>query len=96
MNKTIVDSFCIPCVAASGALTKANWKDLKVGQIVKVLDDELFPADLLCLKTGLPDNVCYIRTTNLDGESNLKIRRPIDLRGMPGFSDEEKDVRNNL
>jgi magnesium-transporting ATPase (P-type) len=27
-----------------------------------------------------PDGVCYIRTTNLDGESNLKVRRPADLR----------------
>ena len=23
--------------------------------------------------------VCFIKTTNLDGESNLKIRRPVDL-----------------
>ena len=81
-------------LCASGALTNAKWKDLRVGQIVKVMDDELFPADLLCLKTGLPDNLCYIRTTNLDGESNLKIRKPVDLRGMPGFNDEENDVRN--
>ena len=50
-----------------------------MGDIVKVLDDELFPADILCLKTGLPDRVCFIRTTNLDGESNLKIRKPVDL-----------------
>lgn len=25
--------------------------------------------------------VCFIKTTNLDGESNLKIRRPVDLKG---------------
>ena len=24
--------------------------------------------------------VCFIKTTNLDGESNLKIRRPVDLK----------------
>ena len=29
---------------------------------------------------GCLDRVCFIKTTNLDGESNLKIRRPIDLR----------------
>ena len=23
--------------------------------------------------------MCFIKTTNLDGESNLKIRRPVDL-----------------
>lgn len=40
---------------------------------------EAFPADLLCLKVDSPDGVAYIRTTNLDGESNLKVRRPADL-----------------
>ena len=25
--------------------------------------------------------MCFIKTTNLDGESNLKIRRPVDLKG---------------
>ena len=43
-------------------------------------DNELFPADLLCLHSALPDRVCFIKTTNLDGESNLKIRRPLDLK----------------
>ena len=28
----------------------------------------------------LPLQVCFIKTTNLDGESNLKIRRPVDLK----------------
>ena len=32
-----------------------------------VKDDENFPAALLCLYSDLPDNVCFIKTTNLDG-----------------------------
>ena len=48
---------------------------MNVGEIVRVGDEELFPADLLCLASALPDNVCFIRTTNLDGETNLKVRR---------------------
>ena len=48
---------------------------------LEVHDGEDFPADLVCLAVpGAADGVCYIRTTNLDGESNLKIRRPADLR----------------
>ena len=35
--------------------------------MLKVLDDEDFPADLLCLYCCLDDNMCYIKTTNLDG-----------------------------
>ncbi len=30
--------------------------------------------------TGMCVQVCFIKTTNLDGESNLKIRRPVDLK----------------
>jgi hypothetical protein len=26
--------------------------------------------------------VCFIKTTNLDGETNLKIRKPMDLKGV--------------
>ena len=33
----------------------------------QVRDEELFPADLMCLYSELPENVCYIKTTNLDG-----------------------------
>ena len=58
-----------------------QWQDVKVGDIVAVYDDELIPADLLCLQTGSKDGVCYIKTTNLDGESNLKIRRPVQIEG---------------
>lgn len=32
--------------------------------------------------------VCFIKTTNLDGESNLKIRRPVDLGITEGQLDD--------
>ena len=57
-----------------------TWRDVKVGQLLVVKDDELFPADLLCLWSELPERVCFIKTTNLDGETNLKNRRPLDLK----------------
>ena len=56
-------------------------------------DEELFPADLMCLHSELPENVCYIKTTNLDGETNLKIRKPVDLKGLQlGPMAHEKDT----
>ncbi|XP_075494950.1 phospholipid-transporting ATPase 3-like isoform X1 [Primulina tabacum] len=51
------------------------WKKLQVGDIVKVKQDGYFPADLLFLASTNPDGVCYIETANLDGETNLKIRK---------------------
>ena len=63
-----------------GSLKDVTWKDISVGQLLVVRDDELFPADLLCLWSELPEQVCFIKTTNLDGETNLKHRRPLDLK----------------
>lgn len=51
---------------------KQHWRSLKVGQIVKVLCDEFFPADLVLLKSSEPKGLCYVETKNLDGETNLK------------------------
>jgi len=58
---------------------EVEWRDLHVGDVVRVDDGELFPADLVCLHSALEDDVCFIKTTNLDGENNLKIRRPVDV-----------------
>ncbi|XP_057448372.1 phospholipid-transporting ATPase 3-like [Lotus japonicus] len=54
------------------------WKKLQVGDLVKVKQDEFFPADLLFLASTNVDGVCYIETANLDGETNLKIRKALE------------------
>jgi P-type E1-E2 ATPase len=49
--------------------------DLRVGDFVKVKDDEPFPSDLLLIYSGSEDGAfCYVETANLDGETNLKIK----------------------
>ncbi|XP_062200436.1 phospholipid-transporting ATPase 3-like isoform X2 [Phragmites australis] len=55
-----------------------TWKRLQVGDIVKIKQDGYFPADLLFLSSTNPDGVCYIETSNLDGETNLKIRKALE------------------
>ncbi|XP_029021680.1 phospholipid-transporting ATPase VB [Betta splendens] len=54
-----------------------RWKDVRVGDFVKVVCNETIPADLLLLHTSDPDCVCHIETANLDGETNLKQRRAV-------------------
>ncbi|KAI8528438.1 hypothetical protein RHMOL_Rhmol12G0148700 [Rhododendron molle] len=54
------------------------WKNLQVGDVVKVKQDGFFPADLLFLAGTNTDGVCYVETANLDGETNLKIRKALE------------------
>jgi P-type E1-E2 ATPase len=50
------------------------WQEIKVGDIIKVNNEEFLPADLVILSTSDSKGSCYIETKNLDGETNLKIK----------------------
>lgn len=72
------------------------WRDIRVGDFLKVRNRETLPADLLILsvvpaegaRSGGNTGICYVETKNLDGETNLKLREaPQATRSM--FANEE-------
>ncbi|RUS20286.1 hypothetical protein BC937DRAFT_95535 [Endogone sp. FLAS-F59071] len=54
------------------------WEEVRVGDLVYLGNDEAVPADIIILATSEPDGLCYVETQNLDGETNLKIRRSLN------------------
>ncbi|KAI8807714.1 hypothetical protein BJ742DRAFT_895189, partial [Cladochytrium replicatum] len=62
--------------SASDAIWKlGSWQNVKVGDIILLRGNDDIPADVLVLSTSEKDCICYVETKNLDGETNLKIRR---------------------
>lgn len=62
-------------VLTRGEFQQKRWKEIRVGEIVKIEANETIPCDIVLLATGDPTaGVAYVQTINLDGESNLKTR----------------------
>lgn len=56
------------------SFVEVEWRKIQVGDIVLVKDDDFFPADLLVVASSNPNGLCFIETSSLDGEKNLKPR----------------------
>jgi phospholipid-translocating ATPase len=52
---------------------------LKVGDIIKVSHNERVPADLLLLHTTERSGAVFIRTDQLDGETDWKLRKAVSM-----------------
>lgn len=57
-----------------GGWKRFEWKNIYVGDLIKVYKDEFFPADLIILGSSHHEGIAHIQTSSLDGEKNLKPR----------------------
>ena len=54
------------------------WKNIQVGDFIRLYNGDPIPADMVVLSTSDPDGACYVETKNLDGETNLKVRSALN------------------
>lgn len=58
--------------ASSTSFKNRRWKDVNVGDFIRVRANEEVPADIILISCSDAEGNCYIETKNLDGETNLK------------------------
>jgi phospholipid-translocating ATPase len=51
--------------------------NLKVGDIIKINQNERFPTDCILLHTTEKNGTVFIRTDQLDGETDWKLRKAV-------------------
>ncbi|TMW62031.1 hypothetical protein Poli38472_009524 [Pythium oligandrum] len=90
VNHQRVDVFCEPTpsdqsdTAAQSSADSSKptyqsvfWKQLRVGHVIKIHENDLVPADMVLLFSSHEDAEVMCETSSLDGESNLKVRHCI-------------------
>ena len=58
---------------------KEKCKNIRVGNIIKIYKEELIPSDVLIIKSSFKNGLCYMQTSNLDGENELKPRESLQI-----------------
>ena len=54
---------------------KTKWKDIRVGDVIRLNRNEAVPADLALLHVEGQNGIAYFETMALDGETNLKSKQ---------------------
>jgi len=62
-------------VIRNGAVVEVACQDVLCGDIVFVQNMQTFPCDIVLMSSSYQDGHCYVETSNIDGETNLKLRQ---------------------
>lgn len=78
---------------AATSFKNRRWKDVNVGDFIRVRANEGVLADMVIISTSDEDGICYVETKNLDGETNLKTKTCLKSGGL-GHLKHSTDLGN--
>lgn len=64
-------------IIKNGSLKSIKASKVRVGDIIIINAKERVPADLVILSTSEPSGSIFIKTDQLDGETDWKVRRAV-------------------
>lgn len=74
LNPKLQESRALDPTSLATSFKNRRWKDVNVGDFIRVRANEGVPADMVIISTSDDDGICYVETKNLDGETNLKTK----------------------
>ncbi|KAF8975855.1 hypothetical protein BGZ46_008790, partial [Entomortierella lignicola] len=75
----------------NGELIPIKSKDIRPGDVLKICKNDKIPADVVLLSSSMDEGACFVETSELDGETNLK--RKAALSSTYGFTRLEQISR---
>ncbi|KAG7396041.1 hypothetical protein PHYBOEH_002864 [Phytophthora boehmeriae] len=67
------------------------WESIQVGDLIRIHERDPIPADGIILASSEDNGTCFIDTSNLDGEANLKSRQSLKATANLTFDRTSRD-----
>jgi len=76
---------------------RKTWQEIEPGDVVRITrENSRFPADLILLQSSSENGGCFMETSNLDGETNLKPRQALGVTYSIQSDPAGQDYCHNL